>query len=234
MRRDIIQRVASSAGAHPKIPAPQLCHISSVCDGGAVGLASCSGQRSLTAATPACRGGHRWGRGEAGEGRGLCRPRQPGAPVHVALWATPCQAWHHQALGRKGLCSQRPLHAPSPAPPELVTGRVPVARPSPRSPDGWARGQQGLCPPTPRLSFRRAALPTFASSTSDAVPRPPLLGSLHVFAFPSFPVLSSCLRLPRLLPSFLAHSQVRGGQGPAPPTSVCALGGHPHRSRGRA
>lgn len=159
---------------------------------------------------------------------------QPGAPVHVALWATPCQAWHHQALGRKGLCFQRPLHAPSPAPPELVTGRVPVARPSPRSPDGWARGQQGLCPPTPRLSFRRAALPTFASSTSDAVPRPPLLGSLHVFAFPSFPVLSSCLRLPRLLPSFLAHPQVRGGQGPAPPTSVCALGGHPHRSRGRA
>lgn len=43
---------------------------------------------------------------------------------------------------------------------------------------------------------------------------PPLLGSLHVFAFPSFPVLSSCLRLPRLLPSFLAHPQVRGGAGP--------------------
>lgn len=87
-----------------------------------------------------------------------------------------------------------------------------VRLPGPRM--GGRVGSRGCVRPHPRLSFRRAALPTFASSTSDAVPRPPLLGSLHVFAFPSFPVLSSCLRLPRLLPSFLAHPQVCGGAGP--------------------
>lgn len=203
MRRDIIQRVASSAGAHPKIPAPQLCHISSVCDGGAVGLASCSGQRSLTAATPACRGGHRWGRGEAGEGRGLCRPRQPGAPVHVALWTTPCQVWHHQALGRKGLCSQRPLHAPSPAPPELVTGRVGTSvSPVPGWVGAWAAGAVSAHPPSIVPPCRSADLCLLHLRCCPAS-HPAWLSPCFRFSILPCPLLLSAPTSP---PSFLPRS----------------------------
>lgn len=107
-----------------------------------------------------------------------------------------------------------------------------VRLPGPRM--GGRVGSRGCVRPPP---VYRSAVPL-----CRPLPPPPQMLSrvppcLALSMFSLFhPSLSSppvCAYLASFLPSSLTPRCV-GGQGPAPPTSVCAPGGHPHRSRGRA